>query len=63
MTKLFMQRLKNIIYVLGFILLVIILFFKKDLPSTIVNSTWIISGILLFSIIILEIVTKRRKDK
>jgi len=58
-----MQRLKNIIYFLGFILLVIIIFFKKDLPLVMANSTWIVSGLLLISIIILEILTKRRRDK
>ena len=58
-----MQRLKNIIYILGFILLVVIIFFKKDLPLAIANSTWIVSGVLLIFIIILEIVTRRRKDK
>ncbi len=58
-----MQRLKNIIYILGFILLIVIIFIKKDLPLTIANSTWIVSGVLLTLIVILEIMTKLRKDK
>jgi hypothetical protein len=58
-----MQRLKNIIYILGFILLVVIIFFKKDLPLAMANLTWVVSGVLLFLIIVLEIVTKKRKDK
>jgi hypothetical protein len=58
-----MKTIKTTLYVLGVIFLVIILFFKKDLPLQIANLTWIISGVLLFMIMIIELLTRRKNAK
>jgi len=58
-----MKTIKAILYVLGAILLIIIIFFKKDLPLQVANLTWIISGVLLFMIMITELLTRRKNAK
>ncbi len=58
-----MNVLKKILYVFGFMVLVTIFFFKKDLPLIISEASWIICGVLLGLIIILELVTRKRNEK
>lgn len=56
-----MLQVKKYFYVLGIVLLVVILFFKNNIPLRIADNLWIISGILLFLIILSEIFTRKKK--
>lgn len=55
-----MIKLKNLIYILGAILLVVKIFFKDDISNTLSNVLWVLAGIFLLVIIVLEIFTRRK---
>jgi len=58
----FMKTAKYYLYIVAFLFVVIIFFFKKDLPVNIANVSWIIAAVLLFILIIFDSVTKKRND-
>ena len=55
-----MKNFKRSIYVLSFIVLILSVFFRKDLPKSIDTLTLYLSGILLATIIIMEILTRKK---
>jgi cell division protein FtsW (lipid II flippase) len=55
-----MKRIKNILYVVGAIVLLIIIFFRDDISERLDNIFWIFSGIWLLLIITLEIFFRRK---
>jgi len=56
-----MKRIKNILYVIGAIVLIITIFFDDELPKKLDNILWILSGVLLLAIIILEAFFRKKK--
>ncbi len=58
-----MKNFKRSIYVLSFIVLILSVFFRKDLPKSIDTLTLYLSGILLATIIIMEILTRKKWKK
>jgi hypothetical protein len=55
-----MKKIKNILYVLGAILLILKIFFKENFSEELNNGLWLSTGIFLLLIIIFEVLTKRR---
>lgn len=58
-----MSTSKKIVYALGFLFLIVIIFFRKDLPAAVDNSTGIIATVILVAIVVLEGLTYKKKKK
>lgn len=57
------QRIKKYFYIMGFILLIIIIFFKENVPARIASILWIFCYVLLLLIVVSEIVTRKKNEK
>lgn len=55
-----MKIIKRVLYIVGAIILIIVLFFSDDISDEIDNVLWVLSGVLLFLIVVTEIFIKRK---
>jgi len=56
-----MFTLRKSVFIVAIFFLIFILFFKKDLPLIIADASGIIASILLFLIVLLELIARRKK--
>ena len=56
-----MNILKRILYIIGFIILVLLLFLNKELPKNFNTLLGFLCGIILAMIIIVEFLIKKKK--
>lgn len=55
-----MKTIKNILYIIGVIILIIKIFFRGDIPKDMDIMTGYLLGVFLLVIIILEVLTRRK---
>ena len=55
-----MKKIKNLLYVIGAVILIIKIFFREDIPIELDIMTGYLSGVFLLAIIILEVLSKRK---
>jgi len=55
-----MNKIKNSIYVIGAIILIIKIFFRDDISKDLDIKTGYLMGVLLLVVIILEVLTRRK---
>jgi hypothetical protein len=55
-----MERIKNALYIFGAIIVIIRIFFRDDFSKELNNIIFWTIGIVLLSIIILEVITRKR---
>ncbi len=55
-----MNKIKNLLYVIGAIVLIIKIFFRDDISKGLDNVLWLLCGILVLIIIFLEVLTRRK---
>jgi len=55
-----MKKSKNLLYVIGVVILIIKIFFREDIPKELDILTGYLLGIFLLIIIILELLTRRK---
>ena len=58
-----MFALRKYLFIGAFVFLVIIFFFKKDLPLIIADASGLIASILLFLIVLLELIARRKNER
>jgi hypothetical protein len=55
-----MKTIKNILYIIGAIFLIIKIFFRDDIPKDLDLITGYLMGVFLLVVIILEVLTRRK---
>jgi len=55
-----MKKIKNTLYIIGVIALIIKIFFRDDIPKDLDIMTGYLMGVFLLVIIILEVLTRRK---
>lgn len=55
-----MKKIKNILYIIGVIILIIKIFFRDDIPKDLDIKTGYLMGVFLLAVIVLEVLTRRK---
>ncbi len=55
-----MKKIKNLLYVIGVVILIIKIFFREDIPKELDIMTGYLLGVFLLVIIVLELLTRRK---
>jgi len=55
-----MKKIKNFLYIIGAIVIIVTIFFKNDISDKLDNILWVVSGMWLIIIIILELIKKEK---